>query len=511
MFEKILIANRGEIAVRVIRACREMGIKTVAIYSDVDRDALHVKFADEAHPCGPPPARESYLVMDRVIEIAKKAGADGIHPGYGFLAENGDFADLCEKEGIKFIGPSGEVMRGMGDKVTARQTMEKAGVPIVPGTTRALSDEEATAFAKEIGLPVMVKASAGGGGKGMRLVREEKELEQALARARGEAKASFGDDSLYIEKFVEEPRHIEIQVLADTHGNTIHLFERECSIQRRHQKVVEEAPGNGISPELRERMGKAAVAAAEAVGYVGAGTCEFLVDKHDDFYFLEMNTRVQVEHAITEAITGVDIVKAMIRAAAGDPLGLRQEDMRISGHAIEARIYAEDPDQNFVPSPGQVLVYRPPDGIGVRCDSGVYRGATVTVYYDPMVAKLVTWGADREEAIQRMRRALSEFVVKGIKTSIPFHQKVMRHPVFVKGKYDTGFIDDHMDGGRGGEVEGGEEEKEARRVAFMIAAIAAYQREKAQASRAASRQGEGRGVDPWKAHGRQARLRGALR
>jgi len=511
MFEKILIANRGEIAVRVIRACREMGIKTVAIYSDVDRDALHVRFADEAYPCGPPPARESYLVMDRVIEIARRSGADAIHPGYGFLAENGDFADLCAREGITFVGPSGDVMRSMGDKVTARQTMSKAGVPIVPGTTQALSDEEAIAFAREIGLPVMVKASAGGGGKGMRLVREEDELEQALARARSEAKSSFGDDSLYVEKFVEEPRHIEIQVLADSHGNTVHLFERECSIQRRHQKVIEEAPGNGISEELRQHMGRAAVAAAEAVGYVGAGTCEFLVDRYDDFYFLEMNTRVQVEHAITEAVTGVDIVKAMIRAAAGEPLGIRQEELGIRGHAIEARIYAEDPDQNFVPSPGEIVVYRPADGIGVRVDSGVYQGANVSVHYDPMVAKLIAWGEDRREAIERLDRALAEFVVKGIKTSIPFHRKVMSHPVFLEGRYDTGFIDEHMDGGRGGEIAEGDDEKEAHRVAFMIAAIAAYRRDKERAGRA--RQGEegGRGADPWKEHGRHARLRGVLR
>jgi acetyl-CoA carboxylase biotin carboxylase subunit len=511
LFEKILIANRGEIAVRVIRACREMGVRTVAIYSDVDRNGLHVRFADEAYSCGPPPARESYLVMERVLDIAKRAGVDAIHPGYGFLAENGEFADLCAKQGIVFIGPTGDVMRSMGDKVTARRTMEKAGVPIVPGATRALSDEEAVAFAKEIGLPVMVKASAGGGGKGMRLVHEPKDLAQALARARGEAKASFGDDSLYIEKFVEQPRHIEIQVLADSHGNTIHLFERECSIQRRHQKVVEEAPGNGITPEIRERMGKAAVAAAEAVGYIGAGTCEFLVDKNGDFYFLEMNTRVQVEHAITEAITGVDIVKAMIRAAAGEPLGIRQDEVRISGHAIEARIYAEDPDHGFVPSPGDIIVYRPADGIGVRVDSGVYQGATVTVHYDPMVAKLIAWGADRPEAIERLKRALAEFVVKGIKTSIPFHQKVAQHPVFLEGRYDTGFIDQYMDGGKGGDPSGAGPDEEASRVAFMLAAIAAYRRDKQRATHAASVSREGGLEDPWKAFGRRSQMRGRLR
>jgi acetyl-CoA carboxylase biotin carboxylase subunit len=512
MFGKILIANRGEIAVRVIRACREMGIETVAIYSDVDRDALHVRFADEAYHCGPPPARESYLVMDRVVEIAKRSGAEGIHPGYGFLAENGDFADLCAREGITFIGPAGDVMRAMGDKVTSRQTMERAGVPIVPGTTERLSDEAIDRWVRDVGPPVMVKASAGGGGKGMRLVRSVGEIASAVARARSEAAASFGDDGLYVEKFVEEPRHIEIQVLADSHGNVVHLFERECSIQRRHQKVIEEAPGNGISEELRSRMGEAAVAAAKAVGYVGAGTCEFLVDRHGHFYFLEMNTRVQVEHAITEAVTGVDIVKAMIRAAAGEPLGLDQNDLSIRGHAIEARIYAEDPDQSFAPSPGEVLVYRPADGIGVRVDSGVYQGAVVTVFYDPMVAKLVVWGADRSEAIDRLKRALSEFVVKGIKTSIPFHQKVVRHPIFLKGQYDTGFIDEHMGGGSGGEAEADTEDGEAKRVAYMLAAIAAYRRDKARSSRAAAgaSQGAGRG-EPWRDFGRRAAMRGLLR
>ncbi len=510
MFQKILIANRGEIAVRVIRACRELGIETVAVYSDVDRESLHVRYSDEAYHCGPPPARESYLVMERLIEIARRAGADAIHPGYGFLAENGEFADLCAREGIVFIGPSGDVMRAMGDKVTARRTMERAGVPIVPGTTEALSDEEVARFAREIGLPVMVKASAGGGGKGMRLVRHEKELAQAVARARGEARASFGDDSLYVEKFVEQPRHIEIQLLADRHGHVIHLFERECSIQRRHQKVIEEAPGNRISRELRKAMGEAAVAAARAVDYVGAGTCEFLVDADDRFYFLEMNTRIQVEHAITEAITGVDIVKAMIRAAAGDPLGFTQRDVRITGHAIEARIYAEDPDQNFVPSPGRILVYRPAGGIGVRVDSGVYQGATVTVHYDPMVAKLITWGLDRREAIDRMERALSEFVVKGIKTSIPFHQRVIRHPVFRDGQYDTGFIDEHMDGGSGG-VLAGDADDELRRVAFMIAAIAAYGRDVQQAARSRAGNGPGGALDPWKEFGRRAQMRGGLR
>jgi acetyl-CoA carboxylase biotin carboxylase subunit len=344
----------------------------------------------------------------------------------------------------------------------------------------------------------------------MRLVRQASEMEKSLQRARGEARASFGDDSLYVEKFVEQPRHIEIQILADRHGNTIHLFERECSVQRRHQKVIEEAPGNGISPELRARMGEAAVAAARAVDYVGAGTCEFLVDAHGEFYFLEMNTRVQVEHAITEAITGVDIVKTMIRAAAGEPLGIAQQDLRISGHAIEARIYAEDPENSFAPSPGLIAVYRPPDGIGVRVDSGVYQGATVTVFYDPMVAKLIAWGQDRAEAIDRMRRALSEFVVKGIKTSIPFHQRVLRHPVFLAGRYDTGFIEQHMAGGKGG-PEDPAEAAEARRVAMLLAAIAAYQRDKQRAARVGAGGARPSAGDPWKEFGRRSQMRGGLR
>jgi len=507
MFKKVLIANRGEIAVRVIRSCRELGVKTVAVYSDVDRDALHVRFADEAYHVGAPPAAESYLRIDRILEVAKESGADAIHPGYGFLAENGEFADRCAKDGIVFIGPTGDVMRQMGDKVTARQTMQKAAVPIVPGTTERMTDEQIEAWVAEIGPPVMIKASAGGGGKGMRLVRAQSEVASAVARARSESKASFGDDSLYVEKFVEEPRHIEIQVLADSHGNAVHLFERECSIQRRHQKVIEEAPGNRISEELRARMGAAAVAAAKAVDYVGAGTCEFLVDAQDEFFFLEMNTRVQVEHAITEAVTGVDIVKTMIKVAAGEPLPFQQDELAITGHAFEARIYAEDPDKNFVPSPGEILVYRPPDGIGVRVDGGVYQGATVTVNYDPMVAKLVVWGRDREESLDRLRRALEEFVVKGIKTSIPFHLRVLQHEKFIEGKYDTGFIDQYMDGGKGGPVV---DPGESRRVAHMLAAIAAFRRDKARSERAASRPSGGT-AEPWKEFAKRSQMRGSLR
>ncbi len=507
MFKKILIANRGEIAVRIIRACHELGIEAVAIYSDVDRDALHVRYADEAYACGPPPAAESYLKAERVIEIAKKSGAEAIHPGYGFLSERGFFPDLCRDAGIVFIGPTGDVMRTMGDKVTARQTMERAGVPIVPGVTERMTDEAAERWIRDVGPPVMIKASAGGGGKGMRLVRDVSEIRQSLQRARSEARASFGDDGLYIEKFIEEPRHVEIQILADGHGNVIHLFERECSVQRRHQKVIEEAPANRMTPELREKMGEAAVAAAKAVGYQGAGTCEFLVNPQGHFYFLEMNTRVQVEHAITEAITGVDIVKAMIRVAAGEPLGIRQDEVSINGHAIEARIYAEDPDANFAPSPGEILVYRVPGGPGIRVDSGVYQGARVTVHYDPMVAKLVTWGHDRSEAIDRMKRALSEFVVKGIKTSIPFHQRVMRHPKFLDGHYDTGFIDTHLKGKEPADAGAGE----ARRVATMLAAIVAYRRDKERAERLEARPAAGAAESAWKLQGRRAQMRGGLR
>ena len=514
MFKKVLIANRGEIAVRVMRACREMAIRTVAVYSDVDREALHVRFADEAYAIGPPPARESYLVGERIVEVAKRSGAEAIHPGYGFLSERGEFADLCEKSGVVFIGPRGDVMRAMGDKVTARQTMERAGVPIVPGTTERLTDEAIARWVGDVGPPVMIKAAAGGGGKGMRLVRNESELAGAIARARSEARSSFGDDSLYVEKFVEEPRHIEMQILADAHGNAVHLFERECSIQRRHQKVIEEAPGNRISPSLRAKMGEAAVAAARAVDYVGAGTCEFLVDRHDHFYFLEMNTRVQVEHAITEMVTGIDIVKAQIRVAAGEPLGLRQEDLDIRGHAIEARIYAEDPESNFVPSPGDIVVYRPAGGPGVRVDSGVFQGARVTVFYDPMVAKLVVWGRDRGEAIERLRRALSEFVVKGIKTSIPFHQKVVHHPVFLEGRYDTGFIDQHLGGGRAqaaAVASPDEDVAEARRVAFLMAAIAAYRRDKERAAATATSRPDAAAGAGWKHFGRRVQMRGGWR
>ena len=437
----MLIANRGEIAVRIARACRELGIATVAIHSEADREALHVRFADEAFECGPPQAAKSYLDGARIVDIARKCGANAIHPGYGFLSENDGFAQLCADAGLVFIGPAPATIREMGDKVISRQRMKAIGVPIVPGTSERLSDDEVKRAAAEMGFPVMVKASAGGGGKGLRLVRAEAELEAALKRARSEAKSAFADDGIYLEKFVEQPRHVEIQFMADAHGTTLHMFERECSIQRRHQKLIEEAPANRMTPPLRAKLGAAAIAAAKAVGYVGAGTCEFLVDARDSFYFLEMNTRVQVEHAVTELVTGIDIVKAGIRAAAGEPLDFAQADVGLHGAAIECRIYAEDPDKNFLPSPGTISAYRPPEGPGVRVDSGVYPGAQVTVFYDPLIAKLCAWGRDRAEAIARMRRALGEFEIAGVKTSIPFHLRALAHPAFLAGHYDTSFIE----------------------------------------------------------------------
>ncbi|MEE8558231.1 MAG: acetyl-CoA carboxylase biotin carboxylase subunit [Myxococcota bacterium] len=503
-FSKVLIANRGEIAVRIIRACRELGIRTAAVFSEVDRNSLHVRYADEAYPCGPAPARESYLNVDRILKIAKEAGAEAIHPGYGFLSENGSFAARCAKSGVTFIGPRPDTIAAMGDKVIARQTMAEAGVPIVPGTTEKLDDREAEEAAAKIGFPVMVKATAGGGGKGMRLVRSQPELEPALRRARSEAKASFADDSIYIEKFVEHPRHIEIQIVGDRSGDAIHLFERECSIQRRHQKVIEEAPANHLPPMVREEMGAAAVAAAKTVGYEGVGTVEFLVDAKDNFYFLEMNTRIQVEHPVTEMVTGVDIVKLGIRIAAGEPIGIDQEQVGINGWAIECRIYAEDPERGFRPSPGEILVYRPPGGPGVRNDAGVYPGATVSVHYDPMISKLVCWGRDRTEAIDRMRRALKEFVVKGIQTSIPFHRVVMDHPKFLEGRFDTGFIENEILAEGPGLVVNAEE----HRVAIMLGAIAAYRRDRELAARA---EPTGRGanfVSAWKDHGRWRQMRG---
>ncbi|NOY22752.1 MAG: acetyl-CoA carboxylase biotin carboxylase subunit [Acidobacteria bacterium] len=446
MFKKVLVANRGEIAVRVMRTLREMRIRTVAVFSDPDRAALHTLMADEAWPLGGTTSAESYLMGEKIIEIARKSGAEAIHPGYGFLSENAGFAELCQKNSIVFIGPPAEAIRQMGDKVTSREIMTAAGVPVVPGFDKPdMTEADALAFATEVGFPVMIKASAGGGGKGMRKVDSPEGLEKALRAARSEALSSFGDDHVYVEKFVQNPRHIEIQVLADNHGNVIYLGERDCSIQRRHQKVIEEAPSPFVTPEMRQKMGKTAVQATRAANYRNAGTVEFLVDKSRNFFFLEMNTRLQVEHPVTEWITGLDLVAEQVRIAEGLPISLKQEDVRLQGHAVECRIYAEDPENNFMPSPGTVQRLSTPAGPGIRDDSGIYQGGEISVYYDPLISKLTTYGPDRETAIRRMCRALSEYIVAGIKTNIAFHRKVLNHPEFADGSHDTTFVDRHLD------------------------------------------------------------------
>jgi acetyl-CoA carboxylase biotin carboxylase subunit len=442
MFKKILIANRGEIAVRVIRACHEMGIAAVAVYSDVDRPSLHVRKADEAYPIGAPAASESYLNIQKILDVAARSGADAIHPGYGFLSENAKFARACADAGVKFIGPTAAAMDAMGSKTRARQAMERAGVPFVPGTSRGLeSFEQAEQVAARIGYPVMLKAAAGGGGKGMRLVHAPEELKSALEGARSEAERSFGDSEVYIEKAIINPRHIEMQVLADEHGNTVYLGERECSLQRRHQKVVEEAPSPIVDPDMRKRMGEVAVRVAQAAGYTNAGTVEFLVDQQKNFYFLEMNTRLQVEHPVTELITGLDLVHLQIRIAAGEKLPFTQDEVVLRGHAIECRIYAEDPDNNYFPSPGKITLLLLPSGPGIRRDSGMYEGWTVPMDYDPLLAKLIGYGTDREQAISRLTRALNEYFVGGIKTNISLFRRILSDPDFRAAKMDTGFLD----------------------------------------------------------------------
>jgi acetyl-CoA carboxylase biotin carboxylase subunit len=442
MFKKILIANRGEIAVRVIRACRELGITSVAIYSNVDRASLHVRKADEAYHIGVPAAAESYLNIAKILEVAKRSGADAIHPGYGFLSENAKFAQACGGAGVKFIGPSSASMEMMGSKTRARQEMEKAGVPFVAGTSRGLeSAEQAEPVAAKIGYPVMLKAAAGGGGKGMRLVRASEELKPALEAAQSEAERSFGDGEVYLEKAIMNPRHIEMQVLADEYGNTVYLGERECSIQRRHQKVLEEAPSPIVDPDMRRRMGEVAVKVARAAGYTNAGTVEFLVDQEKNFYFLEMNTRLQVEHPVTELITGLDLVHLQIRIAAGEKLPFGQEDIHIRGHAIECRIYAEDPDNNYFPSPGRITLLLSPSGPGIRRDSGMYEGWTVPIEYDPLLSKLIGYGTDRTQAISRLTRALHEYFVGGIKTNISLFRRILIDADFQAGRVDTGYLD----------------------------------------------------------------------
>lgn len=444
MFRKILIANRGEIAVRVIRAAREVGIPTVVVYSECDRAALHVRMADEAYLLGPPPAVESYLDQNKIITIAKASQCEAIHPGYGFLSENPQFAKRCVSAGLAFIGPSAATMEQIGGKIAARKTATAANVPVVPGTNEAVRNaDEAEAIAGQIGLPVMIKASAGGGGKGMRQVGKLEELSSALRDAQSEAAAAFGDSVVYLEKCIVEPRHIEFQILADQHGNVIHLGERECSIQRRHQKVIEECPSPLMTADLRQQMGGAAVRIAKACGYENAGTVEFLVDAQHNFYFLEMNTRLQVEHPVTELVVGVDLVKEQFRVAAGERLSLRQEDVSWRGTALECRIYAEDPANNFFPSPGRITRLRTPSGPGVRDDSGIYEGWTVPVHYDPLLSKLISWGQDRSEAVSRMQRAIGEYQVDGIKTNLSFFQSILSHDKFLAGELSTAFIDRH--------------------------------------------------------------------
>jgi len=497
MLRKVLVANRGEIAVRILRACQELGMETVAVYSAADRIAPHVRRAQEAYHIGPPAAAESYLCPDKIIDVAKNSGADGIHPGYGFLAESADFAQAVLDAGLIWIGPSPEAIRLMGNKVVARQTMAAAGIPVVPGTQRDLSDDELVAIADSIGYPLLVKAAAGGGGKGMRGVYQRQDLQDRIRAARSEAQAAFGDDHIYLEKLVDGARHVEVQVLADAHGNVIHLGERECSIQRRHQKLIEEAPSPALNEELRARIGEVAVTATQAAGYISAGTIEFLLDRDHNFYFLEMNTRLQVEHPVTEMVTGVDIVKEMLRVATGRKLRYTQDDIRIHGWSIECRILAEDPYHNFMPSTGRIIGLWEPTGLGVRLESGVYQGMEITPYYDSLIAKLAVWGETRGEAILRMRRALAEYRIIGVKTTIPFHIQVMDSTRYQGGQFDTSFLEQHfiLDQSR---------QPDQVRMAAIAATLLAHQRRQ---EAILLRQG---GSSPWKLAGRNRALRKPL-
>jgi acetyl-CoA carboxylase, biotin carboxylase subunit len=502
MFKKVLVANRGEIAVRIIRACRELGIETVAVYSEADRQSLHVRYADEAYLLGPAPSRESYLRADKILDVVRKSGADAIHPGYGFLAEREDFAQACVDLGIAFIGPKPSSIAAMGDKAEARATVIKAGVPVVPGTEAVgnMTDDDLLRIAPKIGFPLLIKATAGGGGKGMREVKAIEEMPLLLQSARREAESAFGDGDVYLEKLVEGARHIEFQIIADTHGNVIHLGERECSIQRRHQKLIEEAPSPFMDDELRARMGAVAVKAAQAVDYVNAGTIEFLVDKDRNYYFLEMNTRLQVEHPITEMATGVDIVAEQIRVARGRQLSYTQEQIQFKGHAIECRVNAEDPYNNFMPSTGRITHSLLPTGPGVRIDTGVYPGFEITPYYDPMIAKLIVWGETRAQAILRMRRALEEYRIVGVRTNIPFHQTMMDSHRFMGGQYDTRFVEERfsMDNERK------DDKYETHiEIAAMLATLAAHQ--ETERSAQIVRRGE-RDASNWKWVGRWERM-----
>jgi len=499
MFRKILIANRGEIAVRIIRACRDLGIQSVAIFSDVDRPSLHVRYADEAYWVGPAPASESYLSIQRVLEVARRSGAEAVHPGYGFLSENPAFAEACEAHGLVFIGPSSETLRLTGSKTAARRLAARAGVPIVPGTDRDLSDEEIEKIAPTIGFPLVIKASAGGGGKGMRIVQTPHELPSAVRAARSEGQSSFGDPAIYLEKYISRPRHVEMQILADGKGKVLYLGERECSIQRRHQKVVEEAPSTFVDETLRRRLGEAAIRIAEACGYRNAGTVEFLIDQDRNFYFLEVNARLQVEHPVTEMVTGIDLVKKQILIAAGEGIPYEQQDITLWGHAIECRVYAEDPFHQFLPSPGRITVLRTPGGPGIRNDVGVFEGSEVSIYYDPIIAKLIAWGKDRQEAIQRMRRALREYMILGVQTTIPFHQRVMEDPRFVRGEIDTTYIDQML------EKEERKPDERYRDVALLAGALhLLFKEQKVAPPRAALREER---QSLWKLAARQEMLR----
>lgn len=445
MFKKVLIANRGEIAVRIIRACREIGIPTVAVYSQADADSLHVSLATEAYCIGPAASAKSYLNIPAIISAALTSGADAIHPGYGFMSERADFAEICEEHGIKFIGPSVEAMNKMGDKATARKTMQDNDVPTTPGTDLIDSVEDAKEFAKKVGYPVIIKATAGGGGKGMRIVRKDSEMDDNMRLCKTEAQNAFGNAGVYIEKYLENPRHIEVQIIGDSFGNVVHLGERDCSIQRRHQKLIEEAPSPAIDEETRKAMGKAAVTAAKAINYEGAGTIEFLLDHDGSYYFMEMNTRIQVEHCVSEMISSVDLVKEQIKVAAGLPLSFTQDDILFRGHAIECRINAEDSEKDFMPCPGEIKGYIAPGGFGVRVDSHSYPGYKIPPFYDSMIGKLICWGRDREEARRRMYRALKEYVITGVKTTIPFHQEIIENQTFISGKFNTGFIAEYLE------------------------------------------------------------------
>ena len=500
MFNKVLVANRGEIAVRIIRACRELGIETVAVFSEADRNALHVRYADEAYLIGPAPSRESYLRADKIFEVARKSGANAIHPGYGFLAEREDFAAKCADLGITFIGPKPSSIAAMGDKGKARATVIKAGVPVVPGTEAVgnMTDDDLLGIAPTIGFPLLIKATAGGGGKGMREVKSLEEMPTLLASARREAESSFGDGNVYLEKLIEGARHIEFQIMADSFGNVIHLGERECSIQRRHQKLLEESPSSFLDDELREKMGSIAVKSAQAVDYVNAGTIEFLVDKDRNFYFLEMNTRLQVEHPITEMVTGVDIVAEQLRIARGRQLSYTQEQIKFNGHAIECRINAEDPFNGFMPSTGRIMHSLLPTGPGVRIDTGVYPGFEITSFYDPMIAKLIVWGETRGQAILRMRRALEEYRIVGVRTNIPFHQTLMDSHRFMGGQFDTRFVEERfsMD-------DAIESRSSNAEIAAILATLVAHQQSELSAQRV--RRNE-RDTSNWKWVGRWERM-----